>query len=144
MTDAAATRAAVQKVTPGDRSTSVVERGGTQVTVHPKTGKSDDGRTVLGVVLGVDYRMPFGVSIDAGNVGGPSAGLMFSLGVYDKLTDGELTGGKSIAGTGTISDNGVGRPDRRHPPEDGRRPTGRGQLLPGAGRQLRRRGRAGA
>jgi PDZ domain-containing protein len=107
VTDNASVRAAVQQVTPGDTVEMVVERGGTQLTVHPKTGKSEDGRTILGVVLGVDYRMPFEVTIDAGNVGGPSAGLMFALGVYDKLTEGPLTGGRSVAGTGTISDSGV-------------------------------------
>ena len=40
------------------------------------------------------------------DVGGPSAGLMFSLGIYDKLTPGDLTGGKFIAGTGTITPEG--------------------------------------
>ena len=40
-------------------------------------------------------------------VGGPSAGLMFSLGVVDKLTAGSLTAGKTIAGTGTIDDKGL-------------------------------------
>ena len=134
VTDPAATRAAVQKVSPGDTLDVVVERGGSQVTVHPKTGKADDGRTVLGVVLGVDYRMPFGVSIDAGNVGGPSAGLMFSLGVYDKLTEGELTGGKSIAGTGTINDDGsVGAIDGIRQKMVGARQAGASYFLaPGA------------
>lgn len=130
----AATRAAVQKVSAGDTLDIVVERGGSQVTVHPKTGKADDGRTVLGVVLGVDYRMPFGVAIDAGNVGGPSAGLMFSLGVYDKLTEGELTGGKSIAGTGTINDDGsVGAIDGIRQKMVGARQAGASYFLaPGA------------
>lgn len=133
-TDPAATRAAIQKVAPGDTVDVIVERGGTQVTVHPRTGRADDGRTVLGVVLGVDYRMPFGVSIDAGNVGGPSAGLMFSLGVYDKLTEGELTGGTSIAGTGTINDNGsVGAIDGIRQKMVGARQAGASYFLaPGA------------
>ena len=46
--------------------------------------------------------MPFSVKIDTHDVGGPSAGTMFALGVYDALTPGSLTGGKRIAGTGTI------------------------------------------
>ncbi|MEA2558262.1 MAG: Lon-like protease [Actinomycetota bacterium] len=45
---------------------------------------------------------PFGVQISSGEVGGPSAGLMWSLGLYDELTPGDLTGGATIAGTGTI------------------------------------------
>lgn len=104
--DGAAVRAAVQKVTPGDRLEVVVKRDGATVTTHPATGKAADGRTILGVILQGGYSLPFPVSIDAGNVGGPSAGLMFSLGVYDKLTEGSLTGGKSVAGTGTIDDSG--------------------------------------
>ncbi|MGV1007040.1 MAG: PDZ domain-containing protein [Dermatophilaceae bacterium] len=130
VTDAATTRAAVQQVAPGQSVDVVVERDGSQVTVHPKTGKADDGRTVLGVGLGVDFRLPFGVSIDAGNVGGPSAGLMFSLGVYDKLTDGPLTGGRSVAGTGTIGDDGsVGAIDGIRQKMVGARQAGAGYFL---------------
>jgi PDZ domain-containing protein len=107
VTDNASVRSAVQRVPAGQTVAMVVERGGAQVTVNPKTGAAPDGRTILGVLLRVDYRMPFQVTIDPGNVVGPSAGLMFALGVYDKLTDGALTGGKAVAGTGTISDAGV-------------------------------------
>ena len=49
---------------------------------------------------------PVKVTIDAGDVGGPSAGMMFALGVLDRLTPGELTAGQRIAGTGTISSDG--------------------------------------
>ena len=105
--DGAAVRAAVQQATPGDTLEVIVKRDGATVTTHPKTGKAPDGRTILGVVLQGGYSLPFPVTIDAGNVGGPSAGLMFSLGVYDKLTEGSLTGGKSVAGTGTIDDSGA-------------------------------------
>jgi Lon-like protease len=48
---------------------------------------------------------PIGISIATGDIGGPSAGLMFALGLYDLLTPGDLTGGRTIAGTGEI---GVG------------------------------------
>ena len=48
---------------------------------------------------------PIGISIATGDIGGPSAGLMFALGLYDLLTPGDLTGGRTIAGTGVI---GVG------------------------------------
>lgn len=65
-----------------------------------------DGRKVVGVGLAVDYTLPVPVTIDPGQVGGPSGGLMFSLGVYDRLTPGDLTGGRRIAGTGTISPGG--------------------------------------
>jgi Lon-like protease len=49
---------------------------------------------------------PFGISISSGDIGGPSAGLMWSLGLYDILTPGDLTHGRTIAGTGTISADG--------------------------------------
>lgn len=49
---------------------------------------------------------PFEIEIASGDVGGPSAGLMFSLGLYDTLTPGDLTGGRTIAGTGTLTPEG--------------------------------------
>jgi Lon-like protease len=53
---------------------------------------------------------PFVVDFNLANVGGPSAGLMFSLAVVDKLTTGSLAGSKFVAGTGTIKPDGtVGR-----------------------------------
>jgi len=60
--------------------------------------------------LGVGVRdapwAPFTIDFNLANIGGPSAGLMFSLAVVDKLTDGNLNGGKFVAGTGTIADDG--------------------------------------
>lgn len=64
------------------------------------------GRAVLGIGAGMDYTFPFEVKIQLDDVGGPSAGQMFALGIIDKLTPGELTGGKRIAGTGTIDNAG--------------------------------------
>jgi Lon-like protease len=53
---------------------------------------------------------PFSVDFNLANVGGPSAGLIFSLAVIDKLTTGNLAGSKFVAGTGTIKPDGeVGR-----------------------------------
>ncbi len=51
--------------------------------------------------------MPFTVSFNLADVGGPSAGLMFSLAVVDKLSPGALNGGMHVAGTGTIDSDGV-------------------------------------
>jgi PDZ domain-containing protein len=53
------------------------------------------------------YLLPFDVTIDSGSVGGPSAGLAFTLGVIDVLTPGPLTGDKRVATTGTISFDGT-------------------------------------
>ena len=49
---------------------------------------------------------PFTIDFNLANIGGPSAGLMFSLAVVDKLTTGDLNGGKFVAGTGTITGDG--------------------------------------
>jgi Lon-like protease len=101
-----AVRAAVQRHQPGDSFPVVVRRDGKEQTVTAKTGEVD-GRTVMGVGLRLDYDLPVDVTLRTGNVGGPSAGLMFSLAIYDALTPGELTGGKNIAGTGTMDDAGT-------------------------------------
>ena len=61
----------------------------------------------LGVFLVEKYTFPFPVKVQLQDVGGPSAGMMFALGIIDKLTPGELNGGKHVAGTGTISAFGV-------------------------------------
>ena len=69
----------------------------------------DPDRGLIGIELqprDPDYEFPFPIDIDSGNVGGPSAGLAFSLGVIDVLTPGELTGGKRVAVTGTIDGAG--------------------------------------
>ncbi|GGX90778.1 YlbL family protein [Streptomyces hiroshimensis] len=66
----------------------------------------DDKRALVGIQAGTDHTFPFTINIKLADVGGPSAGLMFALGIVDKLTPGDLTGGKFIAGTGTIDDDG--------------------------------------
>ncbi|MFE6663583.1 PDZ domain-containing protein [Streptomyces sp. NPDC057697] len=65
-----------------------------------------ENRAIVGIQAGTDHTFPFRIDIKLADVGGPSAGLMFSLGIIDKLTPGNLTGGKFIAGTGTIDDKG--------------------------------------
>ena len=56
------------------------------------------------------FVFPFSVTISVGNIGGPSAGLMFALGLIDKITPDNLTGGRFIAGTGEIEANGTVEP----------------------------------
>jgi PDZ domain-containing protein len=88
----------------------------TRVEVHASTiGAPDDpNRAILGFVpeerIPVNgFEFPLDVSIYSGSVGGPSAGLAFTLAVLDVLTPGELTGGKRVAVTGTMSlDGSVG------------------------------------
>ncbi|ARP74360.1 PDZ/DHR/GLGF domain-containing protein [Streptomyces pluripotens] len=74
------------------------------------TTTSGDGgpkRAIVGISAGTGHSFPFTIDIKLADVGGPSAGLMFALGIYDKLTPGNLTGGKFVAGTGTIDDSGT-------------------------------------
>ncbi|MEO6998353.1 MAG: S16 family serine protease [Terracoccus sp.] len=97
-------RSALAAVKPGDIVKLVVIRGGKQVPVSVPTITGQNGGAALGVLLGVEHDFPAKITINAGAVGGPSAGLMFSLGIYDKLTPGALTGDHQIAGTGTIDD----------------------------------------
>ncbi|MGZ4589755.1 MAG: YlbL family protein [Actinomycetes bacterium] len=92
---------------PGDRVRLVVDRAGQRRTVTVTTRKAaDDGRTIVGISTKDEADYPFKVSISLRDVGGPSAGLMFALGIVDKLTPGSLTGGHYVAGTGTIDDQG--------------------------------------
>jgi len=62
---------------------------------------------VLGIYPDVRPVDPTEITISLGDIGGPSAGLMFSLGIVDDLTPGDLTGGRFVAGTGTITSTGV-------------------------------------
>jgi len=68
------------------------------------------GQPEIGVYLVESFTFPFPVSISVGNIGGPSAGLMFALGLIDKITPDNLTGGRFIAGTGEIEANGTVEP----------------------------------
>lgn len=98
--------AAVQKVTPGDPVRLGLKRGGKTRTATVTTG-TKKGKAYVGVALGSSYDFPFKVSIGINPaIGGPSAGLMMALSVYDTLTPGSLTGGAHVAGTGTIDADG--------------------------------------
>lgn len=79
-----------------------------QLTVTTRQSH-DDGpsRAVVGIQAGIEHLFPFTIDIKLADVGGPSAGMMFALGIVDKLTPGSLTGGKFVAGTGTIADDGT-------------------------------------
>lgn len=86
----------------------VVKRDGADVSlsITPELNDDDTPAPILGIVVGSDYDFPFTVTIQLENVGGPSAGMMFALGIIDKLTPGALNDGEHIAGTGTITSTG--------------------------------------
>ena len=85
--------------------------------------------------------LPFEIQIDTGEIGGPSAGLAFTLTLIDELTDGDLLGGANVAVTGTIALDGDVGPHRRPAPEGVRGAPGRHRLLPRPGRSDRPRRR---
>ncbi len=96
----------VGKSEAGDSVTFLVRRDGKPVTVVVKP-RVVDGDLRVGVTSGPGFLFPFQVSVDIPeDIGGPSAGLMFSLAIYDTLTPGSLTGGQIVAGTGTIDATG--------------------------------------
>ena len=76
------------------------------IDIAPVASEDDPEAVLIGIQTAATYDFPFEVTVNLGDVGGPSAGMMLALGVYDKLTPGALTGGERIAGTGTISADG--------------------------------------
>lgn len=98
----------VSAAKPGTDAVVVFTRGGVQQTATIKLGANPDDPTKgrLGVSLTLTPNVPFKVNFNLADIGGPSAGLMFSLAVVDKLTNDQLSGGKFVAGTGTIDADG--------------------------------------
>ena len=114
---------AIQAHHPGDRVTLMVgsiahPTPGHEVTVRLGSVK-EDGHEVAFLGLGVpssgipsmgtqpSYQFPFEVQINSDNIGGPSAGLAFTLGILNSLSGGHLTGGRTVAATGTIRPDGT-------------------------------------
>ena len=102
----AAARRAIRAAPSGDTLTFGLSVDGTpeaaRLVREPCGGRK---RPLVGVSM-IDS-FPFDVSISSGDIGGPSAGLMWALGLYDLLTPGDLTGGRTIAGTGQITLDGT-------------------------------------
>ena len=98
---------------PGDIVEFRVVRQRVETTVRVPTTESSapGGATVVGITLGPGYRYQPRISFELGRrIGGPSAGLIFALAIYDKITPGELLAGRHVAGTGSITADGkVGR-----------------------------------
>ena len=86
----------------------VIRRNGTLRTLEiTPTINPDTKKPAVGVYTGSTFTFPFDVKIQLQDVGGPSAGMMMALGIYDKLTPGDLAGHAHIAGTGTIDPSGA-------------------------------------
>ena len=102
-------RSLIEGLEPGDTMEVTIVRDGVESTVTVELAEREDepGVPMIGVVLGELTQPPFPVSIEAGDVGGPSAGMMHTLAIIDTLTEGELTKGRVVAGTGTIRIDGT-------------------------------------
>jgi PDZ domain-containing protein len=96
----------------GDPVTLSITRDGQPITVESQLVASADGRAIVGFYPNpsppdtITFTFPFKVDIDSGQIGGPSAGLAFTLGLLDALTPGDLSGGVEVAATGTITPTG--------------------------------------
>lgn len=98
---------ALRDTRPGQQVVIRIVRGGTPRDVSVALGSRPDGpQGFLDVTPTGELPNPDEIKIGLADVGGPSAGLIFALAVVDKLTPGELTGGKFVAGTGEISQTG--------------------------------------
>jgi PDZ domain-containing protein len=101
----------IRRRTPGDTVELLVRRDDRDITVRVGTvpSQSEPSRPMVGANVetdGFELETPIQVSVEAGAVIGPSAGLMFALGIYDALTPGQLGGSLPVAGTGTLGMDG--------------------------------------
>lgn len=106
----------LEQVSPGDQGVLTLEDLETgqlrsQAFVygtHPDPARSSGFIGIEDITIrSVDAELPFDIEIDSGSIGGPSAGLAFTLTILDLLTEGELTGGARVAVTGTITGDGT-------------------------------------
>lgn len=101
-------RREISKRAVGETVLVAFDRGGKRqtATLDTMAAEDDPKRPTIGIEAATDATAPFEVQIRTDPVGGPSAGLMLTLGIIELLTEGSLTGGQHVAGTGTITDDG--------------------------------------
>jgi PDZ domain-containing protein len=109
MTTACDVQQAIGGHRPGDVLRMTVVRDGRRRTVPIETAEhpAQKGAAFVGITMSDVVGDSVSVEFETGDIGGPSAGLMFSLALYDQLTPDDLTGGRKIAGTGTIYCGGI-------------------------------------
>jgi PDZ domain-containing protein len=98
---------AIRSKPAGSTLTFSLTRDGEPLTVEVTTTADEDGVPRVGFAPEVRSSAPFTITIPIEGIGGPSAGLMMALGIIDKLSPEDLTGGRIIAGTGTIDEKGA-------------------------------------
>lgn len=87
-------------------SIRVFRNGSEEVSRKIKLSARDDGSAYIGINIQSQFDFPFDVKIKLAETGGPSGGLIFALGIIDKLTSQDLVRYRNIAGTGTITTDG--------------------------------------
>jgi Lon-like protease len=110
LTDAAELQARTRGSEVGDELTLTVEHAGSRrdatVTLLPLPGSDQVGLGVLAETATIGLDLPFEVTLKSTRIGGPSAGMMTALTVFDLLSEEDLVDGRTILGTGTVSASG--------------------------------------
>lgn len=96
----------VRQKNPGDSVSLLIERAGKRISIPKVTLMENSLGAAIGIFLTTTFDFPIDVKIRIKDTGGPSAGLIFTLGVIEKMTEEDLVRGRKIAGTGTINANG--------------------------------------
>ncbi|WP_431799517.1 SepM family pheromone-processing serine protease [Halobacillus andaensis] len=100
----------VESLSEGDKVTLTIKRGDEMMTKEIEVAPfpDDNNRVGVGISLVTDRSVEVNpeVSVKSGDIGGPSAGLMFSLEMYDQLTEEDITNGQEVCGTGEINYEG--------------------------------------
>jgi len=110
VTNASSVAPLIQRLKPGQKVTMTIRRHGKthiyRIPTVPSTNgePAKNGKTpLIGIYVRNRLVLPVKISINSGNIGGPSAGLMFSLGIIQRLEHRDLARGCTVAGTGTIN-----------------------------------------
>lgn len=91
----------------GEPVEMTIRRDGAEETFTIPVTQDDEGAYQIGVFLDSEFEFPIDVDIYLEDVGGPSAGLIFTLALIDRMTEESVTDGRHIAGTGTIDPDGT-------------------------------------
>ena len=108
VTDASTPFSLMRAVPAGSQMTLTVERNGEtrELSFDSVAASPTESGSKLGIYLSVQPTLPVTFSFNLDGIGGPSAGMMFSLAIIDRMTLGDMTGNNAIAGTGTMSYDG--------------------------------------
>lgn len=97
---------AIDALQPGDDATVTYDRDGVEGEATFALDDDGAGNPVMGLYIDPNFDLPIDVTVQIDKVGGPSAGMMFSLGILDKLTEEDELNGAHVAGTGALTADG--------------------------------------